>query len=56
MIDLGNMLDFIGMEILDYDKGVILHQLKYELKLLKRSELSNCKTAITPVEMNHIGF
>lgn len=30
--DLGNMVYFLGMS----EKGIMLHQLKYELELLKR--------------------
>lgn len=53
MNDLGNMIYFPGMDILYSDTGIILHQLKYELELLKRFVLTNCKTAITPVETSH---
>lgn len=41
------------MDILYSDKGIILHQLNYELELLKRFELTNYKTTITRAEMNH---
>ncbi|XP_050902611.1 uncharacterized mitochondrial protein AtMg00810-like [Lathyrus oleraceus] len=51
--DLGNMVYFLGMRIMYYNKGIILHQLKYELELLKKFELINCKSAITPAETNH---
>lgn len=51
--DLGYMIYFLGMEILHYNKGIILHQLKYELELLKGFELINCKYAITHAEINH---
>ena len=47
------MVYFLRMEVLYYEKGIILHQLKYELELLKRFELTNCKTAITYIETNH---
>lgn len=30
-----------------------MHQLKYELELLKRFELMNYKSSVTPVEINH---
>ncbi|XP_050889195.1 uncharacterized protein LOC127094397 [Lathyrus oleraceus] len=43
----------VWMEILYSHKGIILHQLKYELELLKRFELMNCKSAITPTETNY---
>lgn len=41
MTDLVNMVYFLRMEILHYDKGIIIHQLKYELELLKRFEMIN---------------
>ncbi|XP_050908473.1 uncharacterized protein LOC127122125 [Lathyrus oleraceus] len=41
------------VEIVYSDKGIILHQLKYKLELLKRFELTNCKSTITPAEANH---
>ncbi|XP_050909999.1 uncharacterized mitochondrial protein AtMg00810-like [Lathyrus oleraceus] len=52
MTDLGNMIYFPRMEILHH-KGIILHQLKYELELLKRFEIINYNSTITPVETNH---
>ncbi|XP_050876666.1 uncharacterized mitochondrial protein AtMg00810-like [Lathyrus oleraceus] len=51
--DMGSMVYFLGMEIMYSKKGIILHELKYELELLKRFELTNCQTAITPSETNH---
>src|SRR4051812_19910834 len=53
MTDLGNMVYFLGMEILYSKEGIILHQLKYELELLKKFKLENCKTVVTPSETNH---
>ncbi|XP_050878057.1 uncharacterized mitochondrial protein AtMg00810-like [Lathyrus oleraceus] len=53
MIDLGNMVYFLVIEIMYSDKGIILHQLKYKLEILKRFTLMNCKSAITPAEINH---
>ncbi|XP_050876685.1 uncharacterized mitochondrial protein AtMg00810-like [Lathyrus oleraceus] len=53
MIDLENMTYFLGMKIMYYDKGIILHQLKYELELLKRFEPMNYKSTITHAETNH---
>jgi hypothetical protein len=34
------------------EKGIILHQLKYELELLKRFELLNCKVVVTSADTN----
>ncbi|XP_050885332.1 uncharacterized mitochondrial protein AtMg00810-like [Lathyrus oleraceus] len=53
MSDLGNMVYFLRMEVLYSDKGIIFHQLKYELDLLNILELINCKSAITPTETIH---
>ncbi|XP_050908655.1 uncharacterized mitochondrial protein AtMg00810-like [Lathyrus oleraceus] len=53
MTGLRNMVYFLGMEILNSEKGIILHQLKYKLELLKSFELTNCKTTITAAETNH---
>ena len=50
MTALGKMTYFLGMEILYSKKGIILHQLKYELELLKRFKLQNCKIVVTPSE------
>ena len=43
---------FLGMEFMYSEKGIILHQMKYELDLLKIFELENCKAAITPADTN----
>ncbi|XP_050920458.1 secreted RxLR effector protein 161-like [Lathyrus oleraceus] len=53
MTDLGNMTYFLGMKIIYSEKGIILHQLKYELELLKRFELPNCNGAIKPSKENY---
>ncbi|XP_050878219.1 uncharacterized mitochondrial protein AtMg00810-like [Lathyrus oleraceus] len=50
--DIGNTY-FLGMEFMYSEKGIILHQLKYKLELLKRFELLNCKDVVTPSETNH---
>ncbi|XP_050909327.1 uncharacterized mitochondrial protein AtMg00810-like [Lathyrus oleraceus] len=47
------MTYFIGMKFMYSEKGIILHQLKYELELLKRFELLNCKVVVTPIEKNY---
>jgi hypothetical protein len=53
MTDMGNMIYFLGMEILYSEEGIILHQMKYEFELLKRFKLENCKVVVTPSETNH---
>lgn len=47
------MVYFLRMEILHYEKGIIMHQLNYELELLKRFELLSCKSIVTHAETNH---
>lgn len=42
MIDLGNMIYFLGMKSMYSNKGSILHQVKYELELLKEFKLQVC--------------
>ena len=34
------------------EKGIILHQLKYELEFLKRFELLSCQVVVTPADTN----
>lgn len=41
MTNLGSMVYFLGINILHSEKGIIMHQLKYELELLKIFELMN---------------
>lgn len=53
MNDLRNIIYFLGMDILSSKKGIIMHQMKYELELLKKFELINYKSAVTPAETNH---
>ncbi|XP_050876333.1 uncharacterized mitochondrial protein AtMg00810-like [Lathyrus oleraceus] len=53
MSDLRNKVYFLGMKIMYSEMGIIFHQLKYELRLLKRFELINYKSAITPTKTNH---
>ncbi|XP_058733630.1 secreted RxLR effector protein 161-like [Vicia villosa] len=50
---LGKLVYILRMEVLYSEKGIILHQLKYELELLKRFKLQNCKAAVTPSDTNH---
>ncbi|XP_058748412.1 uncharacterized mitochondrial protein AtMg00810-like [Vicia villosa] len=53
MTGLGKLVYFIGIEVLYYEKGIILHQLNYELYLLMRFELKSCKSPLTPAETNY---
>ncbi|XP_050915682.1 uncharacterized mitochondrial protein AtMg00810-like [Lathyrus oleraceus] len=47
------MTYFIGMEFIYSEKDIILHQLKYELELLRRFKLLNYTAVFTPLEINH---
>ncbi|XP_058772258.1 uncharacterized mitochondrial protein AtMg00810-like [Vicia villosa] len=51
--DLGNVVYFLGMDILCSEKRIIVHQLKYELELLKRFDMMDCKYAITLAKTDH---
>ncbi|XP_050915669.1 uncharacterized mitochondrial protein AtMg00810-like [Lathyrus oleraceus] len=53
MTDLGNIVYYLGMKILHSEKGIVVHQLKYEFELLKRFELIICKSTVTPAEITH---
>ena len=53
MTDLGKLVYFLGIKALYSKKGIILHQLKYELELLKKFKLENCKVIVTPSEINY---
>lgn len=53
MTGLGNMVYFIEMKIVHFEKEIIMHQLKYEHELLKIFEMMNCKSAVTPAKTNH---
>lgn len=53
MTDLGKLAYFLGMKVLYSERGIILHKLKYELELLKKFDLQNCKAAVTPSETNN---
>lgn len=48
MSDLRRVVYFLGMEFFYTSKGIVLHQRKYTIDLLKRFKMINCKTAMTP--------
>ena len=52
MTDLGKMSFFLGIKFMYPEKGIILHQMKYELELLKRFKLKNSKVSITLADTN----
>jgi hypothetical protein len=55
MINLGKITYFLGMEILNTSKGLILHQAKYASEILKKFNMMDCNSAITPSDTNFRG-
>ena len=49
MTDLGLMKFFLGIEFQQYESGIFISQSKYASAVLKRFNMSNCKTSPTPV-------
>ncbi|GAU22332.1 hypothetical protein TSUD_106600 [Trifolium subterraneum] len=50
MTDLGKLTYFLGMELLETPKGVILHQAKYATEILKKFEMLDCNSAVIPAD------
>ncbi|XP_026410566.1 uncharacterized protein LOC113305779 [Papaver somniferum] len=50
MKDMGLMTYFLGLEVLQSDKGIFVSQKRYAKTLLERFKVSNCKAIRTPVE------
>ncbi|GAU36721.1 hypothetical protein TSUD_318190 [Trifolium subterraneum] len=50
MTDLGKLTYFLGMELLETPKGVILHQVKYATEILKKFEMLDCNSAVIPAD------
>ena len=44
MTDLGLMNFFLGIEVQQYEIGIFISQSKYASEVLKRFNMSNCKT------------
>ena len=49
MTDLGLMMFFLGIEVQQSESGIFISQTKYASEILKRVNMSNCKTTPTPV-------
>ena len=49
MTYLGLMNFFLGIEVQQYESGIFISQSKYESAVLKRFNMSNCKTTPKPV-------
>ncbi|KAH9769750.1 protein kinase domain-containing protein [Citrus sinensis] len=50
--DLGQLRYFLGMEVARSTKGIMVSQRKYTLDLLKKTGMSGCKPADTPINPN----
>jgi len=51
MSDIGNLTYFLGIEFEMNSQGVVIHQRKYALDILKRFKIMNCKPISTPIEI-----
>ena len=49
MKDLGLMRYFLGIEVIQCDKGIFISQSKYIKDLLKRFKMMNCNPVSTPI-------
>ena len=49
MTDLGLMKFFLDIEVQQSESGIFISQYKYASEVLKRFNMSNCKTTPTPV-------
>lgn len=47
---LGELKYFLGIEIAKSQKGIVMHQRKYDLKLLADTGLTGAKPATTPID------
>lgn len=47
MDDLDLMTYFFDIEFHKYEKGLLMHQMRYALEILKKFEMENCNVAIT---------
>ncbi|XP_052619763.1 uncharacterized mitochondrial protein AtMg00810-like [Lactuca sativa] len=52
--DLGKLNYFLGIEVVDTNKGICLNQRKYCLELLHEFGMLGCKPASTPLEANFV--
>ncbi|GJT84349.1 ribonuclease H-like domain-containing protein [Tanacetum coccineum] len=52
LLDLGKLKYFLGIEVIDTDRGLCLSQRKYCLDLLSDFGLLACKPSATPLEQN----
>src|SRR4051812_33873228 len=48
MIDIGLMTYFLGIEFYNSMKGLLMHQRRFELEILKKFKMEHCNDVITP--------
>ena len=51
MSDFGTMTYFLGKEFHKLKLGLLMHQRKYALEILKRCDIEHCNAANTPTEL-----
>ncbi|GAU37106.1 hypothetical protein TSUD_278930 [Trifolium subterraneum] len=49
MTDLGKMKYFLGVEVIQSDVGIFIHQHKYAIEILKRFGMENCNNVCSPI-------
>lgn len=49
MNDLGKMRFFLGIEVVQFDKGIFIHQRKYALEILQKFNMENCNAVKNPM-------
>ncbi|XP_020225191.1 uncharacterized protein LOC109807074 [Cajanus cajan] len=54
MTDLGPLSYFLGFEFTKVTRGIVMHQRRYATEVLKRFNMLNCNSAITPSEVGLI--
>ena len=52
MKDLGTMHYFLGLEVWQKSREIMLSQGKYAVEILKRFRMMDCKSVTTPMTMN----
>lgn len=52
MTNLSSLAYFLGLELVTTSKGIILHQQRYVIKVLKRFHMADCNLANTPAKVN----
>lgn len=50
MKNLGHITYFLGIEFQKTSKGLLMHQKRYALEILKKFEMEQCNAAITHAE------